>query len=147
MADAYRLGLTDEIRDQIATRLSSGCNLEQAAEASGVTRRVIQKWLATGREAETLEGGGGKITVKQRQCLDLLLAEKRARAEFRVKALASIQKAALGGTWQAAAWLLERTFPEDYTATKGGSARPNAGRPKAASSAPDRRPGNLRAVK
>jgi len=74
--------------------------------------------------------------------------EQAARAELKVKALASIQKAALGGTWQARAWLLERLFPE-FAATKGERARPGTGRPTGASSAPDRveRPGILRAVK
>ncbi len=68
---------------------------------------------------------------------------------MKVKALASIQKAALGGTWQAGAWLLERQFPEEFAATKGERARPGTGRPTGASSAPDRveRPGILRAVK
>lgn len=131
--------LTDEVRDEIGRRLSSGCTLEVAAEAVGVDRRTIQTWLAIGRDARELDDRGGKLTARQAQCLDLLKAEQAARAELRVKALASIQKAALTGTWQAGAWLLERLFPDEFAAQKrsnGGA----GGRPKGASSAPDRQP-------
>ena len=144
-----RSKLTDEVRDEIARVLASGCTLEVAAEAAGVTRRSVQSWLATGREAEALDLEGGRLTVMQRSCLELLDAERRARAEVRVTSLAAVQRAALSGTWQAAAWLLERLFPEEYAARPGRRERPGTGRPVGASSAPDRvaRPGVLRAVK
>ena len=137
--------LTPEVRDEIALRLSSGCTLEVAAQAVGVNRRTIQTWLSTGREARDLDDEGVKLTVRQVQCLELLEAEQAARAELRVKALASIQKAALTGTWQAGAWLLERLFPDEYAAqkrTNGGA----GGRPVGSSSAPDRQTPKLRVV-
>ena len=137
--------LTDQVRDEIALRLSSGCTLEVAAQAVGVNRRTIQTWLATGREARDLDDEGVKLTVRQVQCLELLGAEQAARAELRVKALASIQKAALTGAWQAAAWLLERLFPDEFAAqkrTNGGA----GGRPVGSSSAPDRQTPRLRVV-
>lgn len=137
--------LTAEVRDEIGRRLASGCTLEVAAQAVGVNRRTIQTWLAVGREARDLDEQGGKLTPRQAQCLDLLEAEQAARAELRVKALASIQKAALTGTWQAGAWLLERLFPDEFAAqkrTNGGA----GGRPRGASSAPDRQTSRLRVV-
>lgn len=137
--------LTDEVRDEIGRRLSSGCTLEVAAQAVGVDRRTIQTWLATGREAREIDEQGSKLTPRQTQCLELLRTEQAARAELRVKALASIQKAALGGTWQAGAWLLERLFPDEFAAqkrTNGGA----GGRPRGASSAPDRQKPKLRIV-
>ena len=144
-----RSKLTDGVRQEIVRVLASGCSLEVAAEAAGVTRRSVQSWLATGREAEALDGEGGRLSVMQRSCLELLDAERRARAEVRVKSLAAIQRAALNGTWQAAAWLLERMFPDEYAARPGRKERPGTGRPLGASSAPDRvaRPGLLRAVR
>ena len=137
--------LSDEVRDEIGRRLSSGCTLEVAAQAVGVNRRTIQTWLAVGREARDLDDQGGKLTARQARCLDLLEAEQAARAELRVKALASIQKAALTGTWQAGAWLLERLFPDEFAAqkrTNGGA----GGRPQGATSAPDRKNPRLRIV-
>ena len=137
--------LSGEVRDEIARRLSSGCTLEVAAQAVGVNRRTIQTWLAVGREARDLDEQGAKLTARQTQCLGLLEAEQAARAELRVKALASIQKAALTGTWQAGAWLLERLFPDEFAAQKrsnGGA----GGRPLGAVSAPDRKTPRLRVV-
>ena len=141
--------LTDEVRGEIARRLASGCSLEVAAEAVGVSRRTIQTWLQVGREAEALHADGARLTAKQRDCLALLWAEQAARAELRVKLLASIQKQALGGSWQATAWLLERMFPDEYAARAGRKDRAGSGRPQGSSSAPDRvaRPGALRSVK
>jgi hypothetical protein len=141
--------LTREVRDEIVRRLASGCTLEVAAEAAGVHRVTASRWLATGREAEAAEADGKRLTGMQRDCLELLRAEQTARAEVRVKALAAIQKAALAGTWPAAAWLLERLFPDEYAAKPGRKDRAGTGRPVGASSAPDRvaRPGVLRAVK
>ena len=46
--------LSDDVRDEIGRRLSSGCTLEVAAQAVGVNRRTIQTWLAVGREARDL---------------------------------------------------------------------------------------------
>ena len=137
--------LTPEVRDEIALRLSSGCTLEVAAQAVGVNRRTIQTWLSVGREARDLDEQGQRLTARQAQCLDLLEAEQAARAELRVKALASIQKAALTGTWQAGAWLLERLFADEYAPQKrsnGGA----GGRPVGSSSAPDRQTPRLRVV-
>jgi transposase len=139
--------LTDEVRDEIGRRLASGCSLEVAAEAVGVSRRTIQAWLAAGRDAEAREAEGKRLTARQADCLALLKAEQTARAELRVKALASIQKAALQGNYQAAAWLLERLFPDEFGPKRGREAQ-RPGRPVGAVSAPDRsaRPGTLRAV-
>lgn len=141
--------LTEDTRNAIVERLASGCTLEVAAEAAGVHRVTVQEWLKIGREAEAIDEDGGKLNARQRECLELLREEQTARAGVRVKALAAIQKAGLSGTWQASAWLLERMFPEEYAAQKRSTARPGTGRPKGASSAPDRvsRPGVLRAVK
>ena len=130
--------LTDEVREEIARRLASGCSLTVAAEAVGVRRQTIQAWLAVGREAEVCEQEGGRLTAKQRDCLALLHAEKVARADLRVKLLASVQKSALGGNHSAATWLLERLFPDEFSGKKSRE-RPNAGRPTGVSSAPDRK--------
>jgi hypothetical protein len=141
--------LTDEVREEIARRLASGCSVQVAAEAVGVHRVTVQSWLRVGREAEANETGGGSLTAKERDCVALLHAEQAARAELRVKLLASIQKAALAGNHHAATWLLERLFPDEFAANPGRKDRAGTGRPAGSVSAPDRvaRPGVLRAVR
>jgi hypothetical protein len=132
-----RSRLSPEVREQIGRVLASGCSLEVAAVSVGVSRRTVQSWLATGREAEELQRSGVRLSRRQRQCLELLEVERRARADLRVRALTSIQRSALNDNWQAAAWLLERLFPDEYGKQKAGP-HPG-GRPVGSVSAPDRR--------
>ena len=86
-----------------------------------------------------------KLNARERAYLELREAATEARARAQVRALATIQKAALDGSWQAAAWFLERVFPEEYSARRPRE-KGVGGRPVGSPSAPDRRPG-LRAVK
>ena len=137
--------LTSQVRDQIVRHLESGSSLEVAARAAGVARRTLQRWLAAGEEVEAAAEVGSKLSVREQAYLELREAAGMARARAQVRALASIQKAAVGGSWQAAAWFLERVFPEEFSA-KRGREKGVGGRPVGATSAPDRpRPG-LRAV-
>ena len=137
--------LTDAVRELIVRHLESGSSLEVAARAAGVARRTLQRWLAAGEEAEAAAEAGSKLSAREQAYLDLREAAAEARARAQVRALASIQKAAVGGSWQAAAWFLERVFPEEYSA-KRPREKGVGGRPVGATSAPDRpRPG-LRAV-
>jgi len=135
--------LTPSVRDEIAKRIAVGATIESAAQSIGMTRRVIQKWLAVGRDAEALRETGKRLTTRQSECLLLLEAEQRARAENEIRLLTIAQRGAQEDPRLALA-LLERLYPERYAPQgRGSKARPNAGRPTGATSAPDRpaRPG------
>ena len=136
--------LTDGVRELIVRHLESGSSLEVAARAAGVARRTLQRWLAAGEEAEAA-AEQRKLNDREQAYLELQEAAGMARARAQVRALATIQKAAIEGSWQAAAWYLERVFPEEYSARRPRE-KGVGGRPVGSSSAPDRRPG-LRAVK
>ena len=136
--------LTDQVRELIVRHLESGSSLEVAARAAGVARRTLQRWLAAGEEAEAA-ADGRELNAREQAYLELREAAGVARARSQVRALASIQKAGLDGSWQAAAWFLERVFPEEFSARRPRE-KGVGGRPLGSSSAPDRRPG-LRAVK
>ena len=136
--------LTDDIVEEIASRLATGCSLETAARSSGVPASVSAGWVM---DAHVAEEKGGKPSAHQARCIRLIEAGRTARAEVEVRALSLIQKNAMGGQWQAAAWLLERLEPDKYSKQKAeghGGARPGAGHPKGKAQAPDR---VLRAVK
>ena len=137
--------LTDGVRELVVRHLESGSSLEVAARAAGVARRTLQRWLAAGEEAETADEAGSKLSAREQAYLELREAAAEARARAQVRALATIQKAGLDGSWQAAAWFLERVFPEEFSARRARE-KGAGGRPLGSSSAPDRRPG-LRAVK
>ena len=106
------------------------------ATACGVTERCLYKWLAKGRK-----GGRGS-----EDCVHLIPALKRAEAEAVAVSVGRIRRAANGGAvlertttttvgpdgkpvtkvtekiaqpvWTADAWLLERRYPEEFSANR-----------------------------
>lgn len=91
---------TDEARRKIIWALRLGNYRKTAAEYAGVSERTLCDWLARG------EDGNSEYAA----FLDEVLEAEQA-AE--VRALGVIQQAA-GRDWKAAAWFLERKFPERY---------------------------------
>lgn len=120
--------LTADVHAEIVKRLASGCSVEVAAAASGVSRRTVFSWLERGRTASR-----DNAPASETPFIEFADAVERARAEVEVLALATIMNAARKGAWQAAAWFLERTNPEEYAPQKK-----KMGRPVGAVSAPDR---------
>lgn len=95
--------LTDEVRESIMVYLRHGSYIETAVAAQGLSRNVFYVWMRRGRKAEP----GDEIYVKFVEEVDKAIAE----AEF--KDILRIEKAS-NKTWQAAAWRLERRFPERW---------------------------------
>lgn len=79
------------------------------AAALGVRKETFSRWLHNPR------------TENQRQLGQFM---KRAEADYKNSVLALILKAAQEGSWQAAAWILERKYPEEYARRDG---RPRGG--------------------
>lgn len=127
--------LTPELHEQLVKVLRSGCTFEAAAEAVGISRRSLQVWLQKGEDAEARREDGEKVAAHEVRYIALAEDVRKARAEAEVRAVATIQRAAQDGTWQAAAWYLERAFPERWS-SKAGTKK--VGRPVGAASAPDR---------
>lgn len=93
--------LSPELEAQIVTLLRAGNYPETAAAAAGISRATFYNWLR--------EGARAKRGVK-RQFRDRVL---RAIAESEALDLEVIRKAS-AEHWQAAAWRLERRFPDRY---------------------------------
>ena len=86
---------TPETMQAIYDALISGGTLTDSAKAAGVGRKTVYDWMATDPEfAERVED---------------------AKLERRKLYLQKIQAAAENGAWQAAAWILERTMPEEFS--------------------------------
>lgn len=92
--------LTPELTDQIAKTLSAGTYLSVAARAAGISPDTLDDWLHKGREGD-------------KRYVDLLVRVERARAEGEARNVTHIARAA-ATSWQAAAWLLERMYPERW---------------------------------
>ncbi len=90
--------LTPDVRDRIATMIQAGAYAEQAARAAGISSSTYYSWLERG------EGG-------ERPFSEFSEAVKTAEAVAEQERVERIQYAAADGTWQAAAWWLERRFP------------------------------------
>ncbi len=95
---ARRSKFNDEARRRIIQAIQTGCTYDLAAQYAGITRGTLWLWLQKGEEQKS----GAYRTF--------LNDFKKAEARCCVGSLAIIQKAAQEGTWQAAAFLLERRF-------------------------------------
>ena len=85
---------TPEVVDKIVQALKLGAAYEDACNYAGISFETFRTWRA--RYPAFLE------------------AIKAAEGQATVHWLAAIEKAAREGNWQAAAWKLERRYPDRY---------------------------------
>lgn len=90
--------LTPEVQDRIVQAITAGNYIEVAAQYAGISKGTLYRWLqmADDPTADDIYR-------------DFRDAVESARSAAEVRNVALIQKAANDGTWQAAAWYLERT--------------------------------------
>jgi hypothetical protein len=93
--------LTDETQARICKALAVGATYALAAQYGGIGERTFYEWMEKGESAKT----GRYAQFRQ--------AIKRAEAEAAYGWLDVIEQAKTE-TWQAAAWKLERRYPESY---------------------------------
>src|SRR5262245_2114298 len=99
--------LTDDLRAQVERELAMGATQALVAQHAGVTERTIKRWIAD-----------GKVVRRQLEhapppaAPELPIAERLVQAEPGL--VAAIIQAAQRGSWQAAAWLLERSYPDRW---------------------------------
>lgn len=89
--------LTDQVRDSVCEAVAMGMTFDLAAQYAGIGRSTFFRWMRQGEQSEP----GDRFR-------DFWDAVKRAESEGALNALATIHRAASDGSWQAAAWLLER---------------------------------------
>ena len=92
--------MTPEIQEAIAGYVNAGVPFTQAAPASGVSYNTAKEWLAKGKAGDP-------------NYVDFYKAIETARARWVAGAVLRISKAATK-EWKAAAWLLERRYPEMF---------------------------------
>lgn len=99
--------LTPEVKDRIMQAVQAGNYLDTAANFAGIDGSTMRRWVQKGEAPSAPE-------PYRSFCTSL----KSARAAAEVRSVALIQQAATGGTWQAAAWYLERSYPERWGRTR-----------------------------
>jgi hypothetical protein len=94
--------LTPEVQERIITALRAGNYQETAARYAGISEATFYDWMARGREEP------GSVFA------EFLEAVEKAKSDAEVRDLYLIDQAAQTGSWQAAAWKLERKFPHKW---------------------------------
>ncbi len=97
--------LDDLTAERIVQAVKTGAPWYMAAAAGGVSKATLMAWKAKARNGE-------------QPFADFLDRLQRAEAEGAVAVLGIIQDAAHKGTWQAAAWILERRYPKQFALRK-----------------------------
>jgi hypothetical protein len=93
--------LNAEVQEKIVSLVRAGNYPEVAAQAAGVAGRTYYEWMSKGED--------GREPYAQ-----FMQAVKEAQAAAESHAVTIIRKAALDGSWQAAAWFLERSKAERW---------------------------------
>ena len=111
---ARRSKLTPETQQAIINALGSGNWLETAAHYAGISTATLYNWLDRGRlERDKIEDSADP-DPNENVYVEFLEAVEKSRSQAQVRAVGLIQKAAIDGTWQAAAWFLERSDPQRW---------------------------------
>ena len=90
------------LRTRILDALRVGATYVHACAYGGIAYNTFNEWMKRGEAARS-----GAF-------LDFYEDVKKAEGDAVAKWLGVIDKAALDGQWQAAAWKLERRYPETY---------------------------------
>lgn len=106
--------LNEERQARIVQAIRAGNYLETAAHFAGVSPSALHLWMSRGRTEAARIDEGEEPDANEAPYLSLMEAVESARAESEVRAIALIQRAANDGTWQAAAWYLERSAPHRW---------------------------------
>jgi transposase len=94
--------LTPEVQDKLVNAIKVGATYEHAADYAGIDYSTLRRWIEKGQKA------------KSGPFCELCDAIKRAEGGAVVWWSTQIDLAAKEGNWQAAAWKLERRYPEIY---------------------------------
>lgn len=106
--------LTDDVRDRIVSALTAGNYQDTAAAYAGISPATFHAWMARGRAERDSLAEGNRPQPRETPYREFLEAVESARAQAEIRSVALIQKAAQDGTWQAAAWFLERSHPQRW---------------------------------
>jgi hypothetical protein len=102
--------LTADVQSAVIEALSAGNYLDTAAQYAGIHPATLFRWLDRGRVAIESDDDNHPDKIYGEFCE----AVEKTRAQSEVRAVALIRKAAMEGTWQAAAWFLERSHPHKW---------------------------------
>lgn len=108
---------TLEVQNKIVFAIRAGATVYAAGGYVGVSRPLLTSWIIRGQALLDELALTGKsmddFTLEEKALADFKSALDSALAQFEVGAVGQIRKAS-NEAWTAAAWLLERRFPDRY---------------------------------
>lgn len=106
--------LTPELVTTLINALQRSAYVETAIAYAGINKDTYYEWVREGARASERENKGEILDDHDRALADFSDSVKKALALAELKNLETIQLA--GKTnWTAAAWMLERRYPERYS--------------------------------
>lgn len=123
--------LDDDCLQKITNALRDGGYIQDATTAAGIAQSTYHNWMERGRKERDRRLAELTPDKNEQIYVDFLEAVEKAQAEASVELLGEIANHARNGTWQAAAWILERKFPRqwgrfdrtEHTGSEGGPLR------------------------
>ena len=108
--------LTPTTQERIALAIRGGNDNKVAAAHAGIGESTFYAWLDRGRKerARLAASSRAKPRASETPFVEFLEAIQKAQADAETRNVALIAKAAQEGTWTAAAWWLERKYPERW---------------------------------
>jgi transposase-like protein len=95
--------------------LQGGNYVDVACQYAGLAPSTVYRWVERGRNERDRLEAGQPPTPSETPYVELCESVERARAQAVVANVTVIQQAARAGTWQAAAWWLERKHKQDWS--------------------------------
>jgi len=107
--------LDERTQEKIISAIKAGNYIETAAAYAGISKNTLYEWLKRGeREKQRVEKSNkAKIKKSEEIYVKFTDAVEKALAEAEMRDVLIIGKAA-EKEWQAAAWRLERKFPDRW---------------------------------
>lgn len=107
--------ITPKIQETIVENLKAGNYIETAAAHAGIEKKTLYNWMKrAAREQQRVDDNPrAKIRKEEAPFVEFLHAVEKAQAFAEVRDVRLIAKAA-EDHWQAAAWRLERKFPDKW---------------------------------
>jgi len=108
--------LTPQVQAKIVQAIVGGNANVVAAAYAGIGESTYYAWLDRGRKEVTRLASSpwARPRATEMPFLEFLEAIEKAQADAEARNVALIAKAAQDGTWTAAAWWLERKYPERW---------------------------------
>lgn len=106
--------LTPDIQQKIVEAIKMGNYIETAAAFAGISKNTLYEWLKRGaREKERIAGTNRKPKASEAPFVRFSDVVEKAMADAEVRDVLIIANAAKEN-WQAAAWRLERKYPDRW---------------------------------